>query len=236
MLASALGAIALVMIGVGALYQYSGTLDHTGPSRVQNRQLETIVMQAEQGNAAAQYQLGLRYQSGDGVPPLASEAIEWLNRAAQQGHAGAQLDLGLAYLDYGNETDQPDLKQASHWLTRAAEQGEAEAQYLLGTLYSKGHGVIQDYMQAAQWFEKAADAGHADAMYHLGMMYATGEGVAKDRVQAYVWFNLAAAAGDHSAVIAREEVAGLLSPEQLAQGQARSRDLDKQQAVVSPSR
>ena len=40
---------------------------------------------AEQADARAQYNLGLMYWYGDGVPSDNSEAIKWFRRAAEQG-------------------------------------------------------------------------------------------------------------------------------------------------------
>ena len=40
---------------------------------------------AEQGVAAAQYNLGLMYDNGDGVPENDREAVKWYRLAAEQG-------------------------------------------------------------------------------------------------------------------------------------------------------
>ena len=51
---------------------------------------------AEQGEAAAQYNLGLilYYYIGDGEPNY-KEAIKWYHFAAEQGHISAQHNLGV---------------------------------------------------------------------------------------------------------------------------------------------
>ena len=54
-------------------------------------------MAAEQGHAGAQYNLGLRYATGRGVPEDDAEAVRWYRMAAEQGHAGAQYALGFMY-------------------------------------------------------------------------------------------------------------------------------------------
>lgn len=48
---------------------------------------------ANQGNAAAQYNLGVMYYKGDGIPQNQSKAIEWFQRAAAQGHIKAESNL-----------------------------------------------------------------------------------------------------------------------------------------------
>ena len=45
---------------------------------------------ADQGNADAQYVLGLIYERGWGVEPDINAAVNWLNKAAAQGQAQAQ--------------------------------------------------------------------------------------------------------------------------------------------------
>jgi TPR repeat protein len=53
---------------------------------------------AEQGNAFAQYNLGLMYALGQGVQRNDSEAVKWYRLAAGQGFAEAQTYLGFMML------------------------------------------------------------------------------------------------------------------------------------------
>ncbi len=52
---------------------------------------------ADQGNAAAQYILGLAYGSGQGVAQDYKTAAKWYILAAEQGNTDAQNRLGLMY-------------------------------------------------------------------------------------------------------------------------------------------
>ena len=45
----------------------------------------------------AQYNLGVMYDNGDGVPQDYKEAVKWYRLAAEQGDASAQYNLGLMY-------------------------------------------------------------------------------------------------------------------------------------------
>ena len=45
---------------------------------------------AEQGNANAQYNLGLMYEEGLGVAKDGAEAMRWFRKAAEQGYAKAK--------------------------------------------------------------------------------------------------------------------------------------------------
>jgi TPR repeat protein len=48
---------------------------------------------AEQGNGAAQNNLGTIYKEGQGVPKDNAEAVKWFRKAAEQGFADAQNNL-----------------------------------------------------------------------------------------------------------------------------------------------
>ena len=50
---------------------------------------------AEQGVAFAQYNLGVMYANGQGVPQNYKTAVKWYRLAAKQGLAGAQYYLGV---------------------------------------------------------------------------------------------------------------------------------------------
>src|ERR1700733_12516281 len=48
---------------------------------------------AEQGDPAAQYDLGVMYYAGQSVPPNPAEAAQWFGKAAEQGDLNAQYNL-----------------------------------------------------------------------------------------------------------------------------------------------
>ena len=52
---------------------------------------------AEHGLAGAQYNLGVMYDKGKGVPQDDAEAVKWYRKAAEQGVAEAQYNLGFMY-------------------------------------------------------------------------------------------------------------------------------------------
>ena len=116
---------------------------------------------AEQGNAPAQFTLGVLYENGQDVPQDDGEAVRWYRLAAEQGHAAAQNNLGGMYLK-GRGVPQ-DYGAAVRWYRQAVEQGNAQAQFNLGILYDKGQGVSQDYIQAHMWVNLASAQGHVVA-------------------------------------------------------------------------
>jgi TPR repeat protein len=52
---------------------------------------------AAQGDAVAQYNLGIMYAKGEGVPRDDVEAVKWYQQVAARGYAGAQYSLGVMY-------------------------------------------------------------------------------------------------------------------------------------------
>ena len=52
---------------------------------------------AEDGNVYAQYNLGLQYDRGKGVPQDLKEAVKWYRLAGEQGNVRAQSNLGYMY-------------------------------------------------------------------------------------------------------------------------------------------
>ncbi len=73
---------------------------------------------AEQGDRRAQYQVGVLYYRGEGVPQDFAEAAKWFRQAAERGDADAQFNLGLLYLD---GTGLPkDFVRAHMWFDLAA--------------------------------------------------------------------------------------------------------------------
>ncbi len=108
---------------------------------------------AEQGDAAAQTELGRRYYVGEGVAQDDAEAARWTRRAAEQGHAPAQYSLGLLY--YRGRGVTGDDTAAARWYRAAAEQGHPPAQAALSDMYTYGAGVEEDPVLASMWIELA---------------------------------------------------------------------------------
>jgi hypothetical protein len=117
------------------------------------------------GNAATQFDLGLRYATGQGVPQDLQKAAELYQEAADQGHALAQYNLGVLYVT-GQGVPQA-LQKAAELFQKAADQGDADAQYNLGVCYEHGQGVPQDLQKARELYQKAADQGTKSAIEKL---------------------------------------------------------------------
>ena len=91
--------------------------------------LETAVRMwrplAAQGNALAQYNLGLMYGNGRGVVQDHKEAVKWYRLAADQGNAQAQFVLGVMY-EYGRGVPQ-NYVRAHMWYNLSASNRYSHA-------------------------------------------------------------------------------------------------------------
>jgi hypothetical protein len=182
---------------------------------------------AEQGDADAQYNLGVLYYEeweGQSVLQDGTQAAFWCRT----------IRAWRAWINSADPYNR-HYTQAVFWFRKAAEQGDADAQDALGNLYYDGHGPLSmqlimygHYAQAALWFRKAAEQGDADAQWSLGGLYLDGQGVPRSYAEAYFWYDLATAGKQHasdSKQVAkyRDEAASHLTPAELARVHERVR-------------
>ena len=160
-------------------------------------EVRALRLAAEQGDAEAQRNLGVRHVEGDGVPQDDAAAVQWFRLAADQGLPAAQRSLGYMYAA-GRGVPQDAVEAIRLWRLAAAG-GDAGAQANLGSTYAQGNGVRQDDAEAVRWFRLAADQGHADAQNQLGLMHVQGRGVPQNAVEAVRLWRLAAERGNAGA-------------------------------------
>lgn len=99
---------------------------------------------AQQGDSEAQYNLGVMYDEGLGVPENNMTAAIWYTLSAEQGDADAQYNL--AHMFVNGEGVQQNNKTAYMWARLAAAQESADAQSLLGLLAGLEEDAIHSYM------------------------------------------------------------------------------------------
>jgi hypothetical protein len=122
---------------------------------VQDTDLNRTLNQANAGVLTAQYEMGLRYAAGEGVPQNYHDSMTWFAKASNAGNAKAQWKLALGYLKgIGVPRDE---RQAVIWLKRAANNGDTRAQRALSDMYFSGRDVPRDYVRAFTWANIAAE-------------------------------------------------------------------------------
>lgn len=145
----------------------------------QERQLKAF---ADRGDTDAQFELGLRYLTGEGLPKNEEEGVRWVEKAAEAGHLRAQHVYGSLFED--GVIVPKDLQKAVAWYEKAANGGFVMAQHALAVAYELGRGVKKDGAKAAEWFEKAAAQNYPPAMSALAAKLEKGEGIPKDTARA----------------------------------------------------
>ena len=123
------------------------------------------------GYPLSQVNIGLMYQSGEGVSQDYAEAMAWFKKAADQGYLPAYLRIGLAYRD-GRGVDR-NYAEAAEWFKKAADQGYADAELELGWFYENGLGEDKNNDRAKVWYQKAADQGNSGAQAALQRLVAS---------------------------------------------------------------
>jgi S1-C subfamily serine protease len=158
--------------------------------------IETAVREwsaaARSGDALSQYNLGVLYRDGTGVPKSAEKAAELFQKAAAAGVREAIFNLCVFYRNGTGVAK--DSATAAKFCSDAAERGLPEAQALLGLMYSTGEGVPGDKELAKSWLRRASRQGNYLAMLLLAQMLADERKYsAKDLEEAYQWLEIAIA-------------------------------------------
>lgn len=115
---------------------------------------------AENGSATAQYNLGMRYATGDGVVQDWEKAAKWLRASSDNGDMDAQVALGTMY-QKGQGVAKDD-GEAVNMYRQAARQGQRQAQYNLGAMYASGRGTNTNKKEAYFWLSLASTLPNPD--------------------------------------------------------------------------
>ena len=122
---------------------------------------EVLRKLAGAGDADAQWQMGVRYHTGAGVPQDDTQAVQWFLRAAEQGHVGAQGTLGAYY--WAGRGVPPDLNRAYFWSALAFAHGDETSKSRLEGLASQmtRSQVAAARQQAEIWLRQHSSAKQA---------------------------------------------------------------------------
>jgi TPR repeat protein len=115
--------------GLGVMYYTGEAISKDSSGKILSNDPATAAAwfhrSAAQGYADAQFNLGLMYANGEGVPQDPGKAVELFKQAADQGNVDAQNNLGVMY--YSGEGVPRDPDKAKEWFSKAATQGNEDA-------------------------------------------------------------------------------------------------------------
>ena len=123
--------------------------------------LELYETLAGQGDAEAQFQLGLMYEQGLGTDVDRQTAQRYYQQAAEQQSPQALDALGTLYLK--GEGVIQNFKESLRLFQQAAAQGYPQAQHNLGIAFADGKGTFRDPVKAHMWFNLASANGYPQA-------------------------------------------------------------------------
>ncbi len=109
---------------------------------------------AFEGNAEAQFNLGLMYAKGLWVSQNDGEAVKWYRKAAEQGHDQARLNLGLTY--YNGLGVAQNSVEGFKWAILSADQGNKQAKEIMDLMIKKmtPEQINEAEEEAKEWNEK----------------------------------------------------------------------------------
>lgn len=147
---------------------------------------EALKQLAEQGNADAQFELGLRLLGGEGLPKDADQAANWLKKSADQQQMGALNAMGTLYSEgIGVPKDE---KKAFELYEQSAKKGFPLAFMNLSEAYESGKGVAKDGAKALDWLLRAAHQDYPPAQAAYAWKLEHGSGLEKNSTEAAAWY------------------------------------------------
>ena len=164
-----------------------------GASKDKSQALSWFRKAAENGDHAAQFNLGVMYANGDGVEKNEAESKRWYQKAAAGGDEKAKKMLELieerdALIRKRDEVQHNTTSallafKNAQWfdgfrLAQNADKNNADIQYFIGFCHLYGYGgAAHNEFEAAKWIGRSAKQNHLAAQASLGGMYLEGKGV-----------------------------------------------------------
>ena len=123
---------------------------------------------ANNGDALAQYKLGLHWIKKEKNQNNYLKAATWFKLAAVQGLKEAQYSLGVLY-DTGVGLEK-DENQAFLWYHAAANNHHPMAQFNIANFYLERENGKDDFDSALRWFELASKNGVDEAAHNASIL------------------------------------------------------------------
>ncbi|NVD72785.1 sel1 repeat family protein [Duganella sp. BJB488] len=166
----------------------------------ETKRANAIRMEAEKGEADAQFQLAGRYLEGKGVARDVNQGLRWLEAAAANGVGKATFALAEIY-DLGIYVPVDQQKAAHLYEIALSERAYPDfSRRRLGEMNEFGIGIPQNFAKAMELYQPEIAprdrppfplrSSHR-AEFAIGRLYAQGKGVPQDYAKAAEWFLIA---------------------------------------------
>ncbi len=160
----------------------------------ENQAISIIKASAHEGEADAQFQLGLAFLLGDGVSKSNEKAFYYYKLSAEQNLAEGQFELAECYAD-GIGVKKSE-ESAKYYYKLSSDQGFAFAQFHFGLRLLLGRGLKQSFNEAVEYFKLVLTSTDVSlkskAQYYLATCYENGAGVKQSDENALYLYKLAA--------------------------------------------
>ncbi len=177
-----------------------------------------LVHKANEGDPAAQHELGLRYLLGNGFPADTIQAAYWIGKAANQKMSIAEFNYGV-FLENGWGVKWNPF-EAFRWFEAAVAWQLPEAEFVMGLIYTDNLVVPRDWTKAYHFVKASADANYEPAKKVLQEFIRRGVAGPRDRLTA------GGAPRDSSTTEKSTEPVGVLQPVYLDFGKDTSTHVD----------
>ncbi len=164
------------------------------PKMLQKPASPCVEVRAANGEADAQFALGLKLSCGPVDRQDLPQAAEWYRRAAVQNHLLAQFNLGVM-LSQGQGVLKDESASLS-WMSRAAQGGDAGAQFNMGNRLGRedrrhsAADATEARIEAYKWLQLSALQGYIGSVaeqermtYRMSWLEVT---TGNERVRAFV--------------------------------------------------
>lgn len=156
--------------------------------------IEQLILDANTGDAEAQYQLGLIYMQGIFVKADIVTSATWFARASDQFHVDAMRQYrDMLFRGEGVEQDLDEAVAIGHSLAVFHDPRDV---YAFAVMIYENNNDFYGHRRTAEWLEISVGAGHIPSIVKLGQMNLAGEGMDQNYEAAFDLFYQAAKQND----------------------------------------
>ena len=167
--------------------------DKTKAIKYYSQVLKTSLAKAKEGDAEAQYIVGIITKR---LKHKSKIAYEWMKKSAEHGYAPAQAQLAFWSMK-GIGVDKVDKDKVGEWARKSSRQGNMLGRAILGAFYLN---VKKDYKKGFKLIKESADAGNRGGQYMMYHCLYKGKGTKVDSSKARAYLQKAADQGLDDAV------------------------------------